>query len=193
MAQYVTRALDNTTWPDFAALVEKHNGIWGGCWCMNFHPEGWSKPRTAEMNRRDKEQKVCEGRAHAALVYDSDRCVGWCQFGSPDELPRIANRKTYEKGLDSLPQWRITCFFVDKSCRRQGVAPAALKGALTEIAKLGGGIVEGYPDETEGRKVSASFIHNGTVALFAKHGFELARQIGKRLWVVRKVVDPTTI
>jgi hypothetical protein len=34
------RALDDTTWPDFACLVERHNGVWGGCWCMNFHSEG---------------------------------------------------------------------------------------------------------------------------------------------------------
>jgi len=27
-----------TTWPDFAALVEANNGVWGGCWCMGFHP-----------------------------------------------------------------------------------------------------------------------------------------------------------
>jgi hypothetical protein len=34
------RALDDTTWPDFACLVERHNGVWGGCCCMNFHSEG---------------------------------------------------------------------------------------------------------------------------------------------------------
>ena len=28
------------TWDDFAALVEVNNGVWGGCWCMGFHPEG---------------------------------------------------------------------------------------------------------------------------------------------------------
>ncbi len=34
------RPLDETTWPDFARLVERHNGVWGGCWCMSFHAEG---------------------------------------------------------------------------------------------------------------------------------------------------------
>ena len=32
------KALDATTWPDFARLVDKHSGVWGGCWCMSFHP-----------------------------------------------------------------------------------------------------------------------------------------------------------
>ena len=30
------KPLDGTTWPDFAALVERHNGVWGGCWRMGF-------------------------------------------------------------------------------------------------------------------------------------------------------------
>jgi hypothetical protein len=31
-------ALDESTWPAFAELVECNNGIFGGCWCMGFHP-----------------------------------------------------------------------------------------------------------------------------------------------------------
>jgi hypothetical protein len=43
--------LDETTWPDFAQLIERHNGVWGGCWCMAFHPEGVSRTKTAAHNR----------------------------------------------------------------------------------------------------------------------------------------------
>jgi GNAT superfamily N-acetyltransferase len=35
---YTTRLLTPDTWDDFAALVEANNGVWGGCWCMGFHP-----------------------------------------------------------------------------------------------------------------------------------------------------------
>lgn len=65
---------------------------------------------------------------------------------------------------------------------------AALAGALAEIARLGGGTVESYPDDTDGHKTSASFLHNGTVAMFERQGFERTRRIGKTRWVVRKVV-----
>jgi len=37
---YAIKPLDRTTWPEFARLVERHNGVWGGCWCMGFHREG---------------------------------------------------------------------------------------------------------------------------------------------------------
>jgi hypothetical protein len=33
------KALDGSTWDAFAALVERNNGIFGGCWCMGFHPD----------------------------------------------------------------------------------------------------------------------------------------------------------
>jgi GNAT superfamily N-acetyltransferase len=182
------QALDADTWPDFAGLVERHNGVFGGCWCMGSHEEGVGRGRTPAQNRADKEHRVRDGRAHAALVYDGPACVGWCQFGPTDELPRIKHRRAYLEGLDALPDWRITCFFVDRAHRRSGVASAALAGALEEIARCGGGTVESYPEDTERRSTAAAFLHNGTVAMFERHGFERTRRIGKHRWVVAKVV-----
>jgi len=31
---YTVMALDQSTWAAFAALVERNNGTFGGCWCM---------------------------------------------------------------------------------------------------------------------------------------------------------------
>ncbi|TCM44908.1 GNAT family N-acetyltransferase [Kribbella sp. VKM Ac-2568] len=185
----VVRALDVDTWPAFARLVEVNNGVWGGCWCMGFHVK-LGKGRTAADNRAEKEQRVAEGRTHAALVLAGDECLGWCQFGSPEELPEVKSRRLYEKGLTALPDWRITCFFTGKGLRRRGVADAALGGALVEIARLGGGTVEGYPEETDDRTVSGSFLHTGPMAAFENHGFTRTRPISPHRWVVTRTVDP---
>lgn len=155
MPDFSIKPLDPSTWPDFAALVERHNGVWGGCWCLEFHAEGAER---SDQRRFKKECRVREGSAHAALVFDGATCVGWCQFGSPDELPRIKRQRAYHDGLTQLPDWRITCFFVDKGYRGRGVAAAALEGALQDIAKLGGGMVESYPEDVAARAVSASFV-----------------------------------
>ena len=189
MTDFLTKPLRAETWLDFARLVEAHNGVWGGCWCMAFHAkgEGWGK--SAELNRQEKELLVREGRAHAALVYDRSDCVGWCQFGSPDELPRIKNRRAYLATDPVLPDWRITCFFTGKGYRRKGVSSAALAGAIKEISRLGGGSVEGYPEVTEGRKVSGSFLFNGTLSIFEQQGFERSRLIGKSKWAVTRMVQ----
>jgi GNAT superfamily N-acetyltransferase len=188
MTDFILKSLDESTWPDFARLVEKHNGVWGGCWCMSFHAEGLGHGRTAARNRSEKECRVREGRAHAALVYDGAAAVGWCQFGPADELPRIKHRREYLKGLTTLPDWRITCFFVDRDHRGRGVAEIALAGALREIARLGGGTVESYPEDAEGRSVSGSFLYNGTASMFEREGFRRTRRLGKNHWVVSRVV-----
>jgi len=188
MTDFSVKALDEKTWSDFARLVEKHNGVWGGCWCMAFHEEGVGRGKTAAQNRAEKENRVHTGRAHAALVYDGPTAVGWCQFGPVDELPRIKHKREYQNGLDQLPDWRITCFFVDREYRGQGVASIALAGALDEIARLGGGRVESYPEEVEGRSTSGSFLHNATLSIFERLGFQRMRRLGRHHWVVSKVI-----
>lgn len=184
---FATRALDESTWDSFAALVEANNGVFGGCWCIGFHEDPKANPG-AEAHRRRKLARVQSGEAHAALVFAGDDCVGWCQFGSPSELPRIKSLKEYEKGLADLPDWRIACNFVGKGHRRKGVASAGLAGALDLIAGLGGGVVEGYPENAD--SVPAGFLYNGALSTYEKLGFARDRQIGKHRWVVRKTVAP---
>jgi GNAT superfamily N-acetyltransferase len=187
--ELVVRLLDATTWPAFAELVEANNGVWGGCWCMGFHVR-LGKGRTPAQNRAEKQQRVREGRTHNALVFDGDRCLGWCQFGTPAELPEIKSKRLYEKGRTALPDWRITCFFTGKGLRGSGVADAALGGALAEIARRGGGTVEGCPEETDDRTVSGSFLHTGPMATFEHHGFTRTRPIAPHRWVVTRHVQP---
>jgi GNAT superfamily N-acetyltransferase len=186
---YTTRLLTDDTWDEFAALVEANNGVWGGCWCMGFHPEGVGKDSTAEGNRTAKREHVRNRTVHQVLVYDGDDCVGWCQFGPPAELPNIQNRKTYEKGLTELPDWRIGCIFTGKGRRRQGIARAAVAGALDAIKEAGGGLVEAYPEQVEGREPQrGSYFHTGPEDLFTELGFERDRKIAKWRWTMRRHV-----
>jgi GNAT superfamily N-acetyltransferase len=185
--RYTIKALDESTWDAFAALVEANNGVFGGCWCMGFHPDGVGNTPPS-VNRERKLERVRAGTTHAALVFDGGDCLGWCQFGSPEELPKIKSRAAYEKGLTTPPDWRIACNFVGKGHRRKGVAGAALAGALDLIAGLGGGTVEGYPESAE--SVPAGFLFNGALSTYEQLGFVRDRQIGKHRWVVTRVVEP---
>jgi GNAT superfamily N-acetyltransferase len=184
-SEYTIKALDESSWDAFAGLVEANNGVFGGCWCMAFHPEV-SRTDPA-FNRERKLARVRAGTTHAALVFEGDDCVGWCQFGAPEEVPRIRSRAEYEKGLTVLPDWRIACCFVGKGHRRQGVATAGLAGALDLIAGLGGGTVEGYPEPAG--SVPAGFLLNGALSTYEKLRFVRDRKIGKHRWVVRKVIE----
>lgn len=119
-------------------------------------------------------------------VEAGDRCLGWAQFGSPEEVPRIKNRNAYDKGLTSTPPWRIGCCYVGKGHRRQGVSAAALAGALDLIARSGGGMVEAYPEPAGA--VSAGFLYHGALSTFEALGFVRERPLGKHRWVVSKHV-----
>ncbi len=66
---YTVRLLDAPTWDAFAELVERNNGVFGGCWCMGFHPE---RNQSGISHREVKEDRVRTGRAHAALVFDAE-------------------------------------------------------------------------------------------------------------------------
>ena len=98
---YTTALLTGETWEDFVALVEANNGVWGGCWCMGFHPEGLDRT-SARQNRENKHSHVRQGTVHQVLVYGGNDCVGWCQYGTPAELPTINNAKAYDQELIEL-------------------------------------------------------------------------------------------
>lgn len=136
-SDWTVRPLDGATWDAYPALIECHGGIWGGCWCMAFHPEGVGRGRTPQRNREDKACRLRDGTAHAALVFDGPECVGWCQYGRPDELPRIKHRRAH----------------------------------------------------VASRTVSASFLHNGSVAMFERHGFPRVRALGRHHWLVQRSVE----
>jgi len=177
------------TWDDFAELVEANNGVWGGCWCMGFHPEGGGEGRTREGNRQAKRAHTLRETVHQVLVYDGSACVGWCQYGTPAELPNIKNPATYQQGALELPHWRIGCIFTGSKHRGRGVARAAVAGALEAIQAAGGGVVEAYPEQTTDRKPQrGSYLHTGPEELYAELGFVRDRQIAKWRWVMRTQV-----
>jgi len=181
------RPLDETTWDVFAELVERNNGVYGGCWCMAYHP-----PRPPGLgNREAKQRRVLADAARAALVIDDDGLAqGWAQYGDPDELAGFKHRRAYDKDAPPRPDWRITCIFVDKEHRGHGVARAALDGALQLIAEAGGGLVEAISEVTDGRNAQPRFLFSATVELFEQYGFARSRQVGKHAWIVSRTVEP---
>lgn len=185
---YSIKPLNLETWNDFEAIAELHNGVWGGCWCTWFHKSSEIKRGTAEENKALKKILVSQDKSHAALVYNENKVIGWCQYGKPEELPAIYHKKEVETTDYILPDWRITCIFVDKNNRKNGIAKIALMGALELIKKEGGGTVESYPQDTDGLKVSSSFLYNGTKKLFEECGFSFYKTKGKNHTIMRLII-----
>ena len=189
---YTTKELGAATLDDFEKVAAKQ----GSCWCMYYQrprPVG-GKLTAAEwrgLNKRDKRRLIRTGRSHAILVYDKGTPVGWCQYGTSDELPRIDAGRGYRKvgrpeGEEKL--WRITCFFVDRAHRGMGVAKAGLHAALDSISKRGGGVVEAYPVVSKKMLAVPEWKWFGTVGMFAKEGFVRAAPLGTSMALMRKKV-----
>jgi hypothetical protein len=60
-AAYEIKALTAETWQAFEDLAGRRNGVFGGCWCIWFHPDGPERGQGAEANRALKRQYVEEG------------------------------------------------------------------------------------------------------------------------------------
>ena len=181
------KPLTPDTWNLFAALVERHKGIFGGCWCVKFHPERADHVTGYDGNRAFKRCMVEEGIAHAALVVrdgeDGEEAIAWAEYGTPAELPDIHHNKQYLEEQDLEPDYRITCIFVDKRFRQHGLVAVALEGALALIAQAGGGVVEGYPHDLTNRdpakKINPSFLYNLTRHAYEEAGFTYVRPKGQ--------------
>lgn len=113
----------------------------------------------------------------------------WCQYGRPDGLV-LKHRRAYEQDPPPAADWRITCIFVDKRHRGQGIARAALEGALQQIAAAGGELVEVISEVTAGREAQGRLLSTATVELLEDLGFTRIRQVGKHAWLVSRTVDP---
>jgi len=181
---YTAKELSANTWPDLARLFEKPEiGDAWWCWCTHHHAASYSgpenqQPRTraerAIRNRRQKETLVNNGLAHGVIVYSGGDPVGWCQYGSREELPRIDHTRNYQNlapNDKTKRLWRITCFVVDKNYRGRGVAITALKGALESIRKRGGGLVEAIPVSKTDQ--GPGYMCTGRVSMFEKAGFKI--------------------
>ncbi len=194
--EYYTKELTKETLPDFERFFEKHPAPGAFmCWCMYHHrtslqaasEQRQSRVKEAARNRQQKRELVEKGSSHGILVYSKVEPVGWCQYGSREELPRIDNDPSYRRLAredGEKRQWRITCFTVLRKHRERGVANVALGAALEAIKDKGGGLVEAYPIVRWG----AYREYLGTVSMFKREGFKIVAPFGKSNVVMRRSI-----
>lgn len=163
-------------WQDFETLFGP-NGACGGCWCLF-----WKKPRKQfhadayDRNRLDQKHLVEEGSIPGIIAYVNGEPVGWCAVEPRENYPAL-ERSRILKPVDDERVWSVTCFFVSRKFRRQGITVALLKEAESYISSRGGKIIEGYPVEVTGGKSADAFIYTGTASAYIRAGFvEVARR-----------------
>ncbi|MFB3829824.1 MAG: GNAT family N-acetyltransferase [Bryobacteraceae bacterium] len=160
-------------WNDFARLFGA-NGACGGCWCM------WWRLARAEFNARKGEENrqamrkiVASGAMPGVLAYYEGEPIGWCAIAPREAYPSL-KRSRVLRPVDGRPVWSVSCFFVAKPFRGQGVSVELLKAAVRFAAGRGAALVEGYPHDLGGSKRPAPFVWTGLVEAFRAAGFKEA-------------------
>jgi len=109
------------------------------------------------------------------LAYIDNKPAGWCALAPRTSYPRLANSRIMAP-IDDKPVWSVTCFFVARQYRRQGLMVALLKEAIQYAAKRAAKILEGYPSEVK-KGYPDVFYYTGTTSAFRRAGFrEVARR-----------------
>ena len=159
-------------WPAFEDLF----GKWGasnGCWCMYWRIGGAYRGKRSE-NKEALREIVKRGSPPGLLAFDGDLAVGWCQVTPRDALPWL-DRMWWFRPVDDMRVWAISCFFVRRGYRRQGVMSQLIVAALKTAKRARASALEAYPIDTSAPK-STSNTFTGTAAAFTRAGFqEVAR------------------
>ena len=189
----VIHPLTPDRWDDLAALFGPR-GATGGCWCMYWRlPRSQYDAMKGEGNRVAFEAIVAEAeRPPGLLAYLDDTPVGWCAVAPREEYPALERSRVLTR-VDDAPVWSITCFFVAKRARRQGVTRALIEAAVEFAGEHGARIVEGYPIEPRSAEAPPVFAWTGLVSAFERCGFvEVARRSETRP-IVRYVIEGQSI
>ena len=175
MKKLTIRPLTPELWPALEDLFGP-NGANSGCWCMWWRiGSGHVRVANTNENRAAFRRIVAKGPPPGLLAFDGDLAVGWCQVTPRDALQRLERSGVLARP-DEVPVWSVSCFYIRRGYRKQGVM-TALIGAAMKHAKAGGApALEAYPWDVNGKRGSAG-TYTGVSSAFERHGFkEVARR-----------------
>jgi GNAT superfamily N-acetyltransferase len=97
--------------------------------------------------------------------------------------------------VDDQPVWSITCFFVMKEARRQGIMEGLIKAAVEHAKSNGAQIVEGYPIDMQSPKLARQTFNSysgymGVASAFRSLGFEEAGRASETQLIMRFELKP---
>jgi GNAT superfamily N-acetyltransferase len=167
---------------DLAALFR--TGLTRVCWDME--PRQTAAEDTAcrrrwraqGISRKDGRRQafaelLAQGHMPGLLAYHGGQPIGWVSIGPRGDYPRIGQSRALPP-LDDLAVWAIPCVYVHPAQRGQGIAVALLQAAVQHAGRRGAPAVEGYPCDPAA-PISAEEAFYGTVAMFTRAGFVVAR------------------
>lgn len=176
MSDFTYRPLTPDTWPDFETLFGA-KGACGGCWCMLWRlKRATYDAQKGEGNRQAMQDLVDHGMIPGIIGYLDGQPAAWCSVGPRADFPTLDNSRIL-KAVDEQPVWSITCLFIQKQFRRQGLSKKMIAAAADFARAQGATLLEAYPVEPKQGNMPDVFAWTGIAAPFLQCGFvEVARR-----------------
>ncbi len=170
------RPLTPDLWPALEDLFGEQGPV-SRCWCMYWRIGNDYRKRSRDANKAAFCELVTRGPPPGLLAFDADLAVGWCQLTPRDALPWL-DRTWRLKCVDDLPVWSLSCFYVRKGYRKQGVTAALIAAAVDAARRAGVPALEAYPLDAN---LTPPPSHTGYVSTFKRAGFKIvARHVAPR-------------
>ena len=185
MLELTIRPVTPARWPALEDLFGE-NGACGGCWCMYWRLGNAYRRRPQEANRADLRNVVTHGPAPGLLAFDGKLAVGWCQLTPRVQLPWLDHAWLR---IDDLAVWSISCFYIRKGYRRQGITSALIEAAIHTAKKAGAPALEAYPLDGD---LSPSASGTGYLSTFLRAGFKVVGHRSHARPIVRLDIRPAS-
>ncbi|WP_210237708.1 GNAT family N-acetyltransferase [Mesorhizobium sp. M00.F.Ca.ET.216.01.1.1] len=160
------RLLTPDLWPALEDLFAE-SAVCSRCRCMYGRIGSSYRKRPREENKAAFWQTVEHGPPPGVLAFDGSTAVGWCRVTPRDAVPWL-DRLWQLKRVDDTPVWSLSCLYVRKRCRRQGVTSYLIAEARETARRANAPALEAYPFDAE---VSPSASGSGYASTFARAGF----------------------
>ncbi|NNE45654.1 MAG: GNAT family N-acetyltransferase [Rhodothermales bacterium] len=172
----LTHVASPDRWPDIEALFGER-GACGGCWCMVWrHPRKVFDAGKGLTNKDLLKELVHGDRPPGVLGYHGKNPVGWCAVAPRTEYGFLSRSRVLAP-VDDKPVWSVSCLFIEKKHRRQGLSVDMLKAAVALAVEYGATTVEGYPIDPATDRSPDAFVWTGLLTAFLAAGFvEVARR-----------------
>lgn len=157
-------------WNDFEQLFGP-NGACAGCWCAWFLMTNKEfKDSRKEGHKILLRTLVQSGFEPGILAYADGIPAGWVALAPRERYKRLAT-SDHLGAVDDQPVWVISCFFIQRDYRRQGLMEKLIKAAIDYGRSKKVKILEAFPLDVD-EKIHSGSLFTGKAAVFEKLGFE---------------------
>ncbi|RVU39765.1 N-acetyltransferase [Hwanghaeella grinnelliae] len=146
------------------------------------------KANKGDTAKTDIRKAFETGPPPGLIAYDGADPVAWCSIAPRDVFIRLGASKVLSP-VDERPVWSVSCFFIKKCYRGDGLAQRLLEAADDFVRSQGGNMVEGYPIDPVKKPYPTAYAWTGFAGSFRNAGFQEVARRSETRPIMRRQLD----